>query len=93
MPLRFSESFFYAGERVGVAVSGGADSVTLLELLLRARDRLGIVVAVAHYNHRLRGDACLPLRGKHTFRAAGACRVSRLTASVITPAGTKTPAL
>jgi tRNA(Ile)-lysidine synthase len=27
----------------------------LLELLLEARDRLGIVLSVAHYNHRLRG--------------------------------------
>jgi tRNA(Ile)-lysidine synthase len=49
------ERFFRAGDRVAAAVSGGADSVALLELLLEARDRLGIVVSVAHYNHRLRG--------------------------------------
>lgn len=49
------ERFFRPGDRVAAAVSGGADSVALLELLLEARDRLGIVVAVAHYNHRLRG--------------------------------------
>jgi tRNA(Ile)-lysidine synthase len=44
-----------AGERVAVAVSGGADSVALLRLLLELRPELGIVVSVAHLNHQLRG--------------------------------------
>jgi tRNA(Ile)-lysidine synthase len=44
-----------AGDRVLVAVSGGADSVALLRVLLELRADLGIVVAVAHFNHRLRG--------------------------------------
>jgi len=46
-----------AGERVGVGVSGGADSVALLMLLLELREKLGIVVSVAHLNHKLRGKA------------------------------------
>jgi tRNA(Ile)-lysidine synthase len=46
-----------AGERIGVGVSGGADSVALLRLMLEAREKLGIVVCVAHFNHRLRGKA------------------------------------
>ena len=44
-----------AGERVGVAVSGGIDSVALLRLLLEFRGELGIVISVVHFNHKLRG--------------------------------------
>ena len=46
-----------AGDRVGVAVSGGADSVALLRVLLELRGELGIVLFVAHFNHGLRGEA------------------------------------
>jgi len=45
-----------AGDRVAVAVSGGADSVALLLLLLELRGELGIVLSVAHVNHQLRGE-------------------------------------
>src|SRR5271165_4532483 len=45
-----------AGDRVAVAVSGGADSVALLRVLLDLRGELGIVLAVAHFNHQLRGN-------------------------------------
>ena len=44
------------GDRVGVAVSGGADSVALLRLLLELRSELGIVLSVVHFNHKLRGQ-------------------------------------
>ncbi|HXW90365.1 MAG TPA: tRNA lysidine(34) synthetase TilS [Terriglobales bacterium] len=44
------------GDRVGVAVSGGADSVGLMRLLLDLRSQIGIVLAVVHFNHRLRGS-------------------------------------
>jgi tRNA(Ile)-lysidine synthase len=44
-----------AGDRVGVAVSGGADSVGLLRILLELRQHLGIVLSVIHLNHQLRG--------------------------------------
>ncbi len=43
------------GDRAGVAVSGGADSVGLLRLLERLRSRLGIALVVVHFDHRLRG--------------------------------------
>ncbi len=45
-----------AGDRVAVALSGGADSVALLLLLLELRSELGIVLSVAHVNHQLRGE-------------------------------------
>src|SRR5258706_2192344 len=46
-----------AGQRIGVAVSGGADSVALLRLFVELREALGVVVCVAHFNHKLRGKA------------------------------------
>jgi tRNA(Ile)-lysidine synthase len=50
-----SHDLLCPGERVAVAVSGGADSVALLRLLLELRQELGIVISVAHLNHQLRG--------------------------------------
>lgn len=44
-----------AGSRVGVGVSGGADSVALLRLLNTLKIELGIALFVAHFNHLLRG--------------------------------------
>src|SRR5580692_1087893 len=50
-----SSRMLAAGSRVGVAVSGGADSVALLRLLDRLRDQLGVTLTVVHFNHDLRG--------------------------------------
>jgi tRNA(Ile)-lysidine synthase len=44
------------GDRLGLAVSGGADSVALLRLFLELRPELGIVLSVVHFNHKLRGS-------------------------------------
>src|SRR3954465_13946071 len=44
-----------AGDRVAVAVSGGADSVALLRMALEWGDEIGIVLSVAHFNHKIRG--------------------------------------
>jgi tRNA(Ile)-lysidine synthase len=52
-----NESGVRAGDRVGVGVSGGADSVALLLLLMEIREKLGIVLSVVHFNHQLRGKA------------------------------------
>jgi tRNA(Ile)-lysidine synthase len=43
------------GERVAAAVSGGADSVALLRVLLELREELGIVLSAAHFHHQIRG--------------------------------------
>src|SRR3954447_11850784 len=45
------------GERIGVAVSGGADSVALLRALVELRGELGCVLAVVHFNHKIRAEA------------------------------------
>jgi len=47
---------FAPGQRVGVAVSGGADSVCLLVVLRELAPRLGIALSVLHLNHRMRGE-------------------------------------
>ena len=45
-----------AGARLGVAVSGGADSVALLRILHGMQDEMGIRLAVLHFQHGLRGE-------------------------------------
>ena len=49
-------SMFRPGDRVAVAVSGGADSVALLDILVRLAPRWNLKLRVAHFNHRLRGE-------------------------------------
>ena len=44
------------GDTVICALSGGADSVALLYALYLLRDRLGIRLEAAHFNHCLRGE-------------------------------------
>ena len=50
------KNLFPGSDKIVVAVSGGLDSMVLLDLLiaseLNIRDRL----VVAHYNHQLRGE-------------------------------------
>lgn len=43
------------GDSVTCAVSGGADSIALLWAMHLLRDKLGITVSAAHFNHHLRG--------------------------------------
>ena len=44
------------GERVICAVSGGADSVALLFAMYLLKDKLGITLEAAHFDHQLRGE-------------------------------------
>lgn len=48
---------FKAGETVVVGVSGGPDSLTLLHVLLRLRDGLGIALHVGHLDHAMRPES------------------------------------
>lgn len=50
-----SQNLVRAGERVGVAVSGGADSVALMRGMIELRAELGIVLSVVHFHHGIRG--------------------------------------
>lgn len=50
-----ARALLHPGERVVVAVSGGADSVGLLRLLLDLRGEMGLVISVAHFHHGIRG--------------------------------------
>src|ERR1700761_7114871 len=45
----------HAGMRLGVAVSGGADSVALLRALAERWRELGLVLSVLHVHHGIRG--------------------------------------
>jgi tRNA(Ile)-lysidine synthase len=44
------------GDSVLCCVSGGADSMCLLHILFSLREKLGITVSAAHFNHNLRGE-------------------------------------
>ena len=48
---------FPHGGPVTAALSGGADSVAMVHLLLELSGALGITVTAAHFNHHLRGEA------------------------------------
>jgi tRNA(Ile)-lysidine synthase len=47
--------FFSAGERVGVAVSGGPDSMLLLDFMRHFARETGFNLELVHFNHHLRG--------------------------------------
>lgn len=50
------QDLLHPGDKVICAVSGGADSVALLWAMYLLRDKLGISLACAHFNHHLRGE-------------------------------------
>lgn len=45
------------GERVLVALSGGSDSVAMLDILVRLSSDLGFLVCAAHINHNIREES------------------------------------
>jgi tRNA(Ile)-lysidine synthase len=50
-------AWFRPGLKIGVAVSGGADSIALLRMMSAASAKLGMVLSAIHFNHKLRGIA------------------------------------
>jgi tRNA(Ile)-lysidine synthase len=58
-------SMLSAGDRILIGLSGGADSVCLLTLLLKLKNDLGIEISAAYIDHGLRPEetphACLQL--------------------------------
>jgi tRNA(Ile)-lysidine synthase len=54
--LKWRRQSFRPGERVAVAVSGGADSVALLLAMAAARGSSGLVLSAVHVHHGLRGE-------------------------------------
>lgn len=57
------------GERVVVGVSGGADSVCLLFILLKIRESIPIELTAVHVNHKIRPEA-----GEDAAFVEGLCR-------------------
>ncbi len=57
MAQKLHELGVKAGDRVGVAVSGGVDSMVLLHTLCSLRDQLNITVVAFHMEHGIRGRA------------------------------------
>jgi tRNA(Ile)-lysidine synthase len=58
--LAFDRTQIHPGDRLAIAISGGADSVALLLTLHAAnhakRDSLGVGLSAVHVNHHLRGE-------------------------------------
>ena len=46
-------------KKVLIAVSGGADSLALAELMTNSRQRFGLEISIAHFEHGLRGQTSI----------------------------------
>lgn len=57
------------GDRVIAAVSGGADSMALLQFLLEYKEEMGVTVEAAHVDHRMR-----PASGRDAAFVAAFCK-------------------
>ena len=54
-----AEKIFDGVHKILVAVSGGADSLALAELLINSRQRFDLELCIAHFEHGLRGQESL----------------------------------
>lgn len=53
----FDEGLIQKSDRILIAISGGADSVSLFRALVEFREELSLELAVVHVNHQLRENA------------------------------------
>lgn len=53
------EKIFDNVSKVLIAVSGGADSLALAELMINSRQRFGLELVIAHFEHGLRGQTSI----------------------------------
>jgi len=51
-----SNNLFVPGEKLLIAVSGGVDSMVLLDLCVELKSNWSLEIAIVHVNHQLRGD-------------------------------------
>ncbi len=54
-----SQNLIVKGDRVVLAVSGGADSIAMMYALFHLKDRLNAEFIVAHLNHMIRSEASI----------------------------------
>ena len=54
-----TEKIFDGIGKILIAVSGGADSLALAELMINSRRRFGLELVIAHFEHGLRGQTSL----------------------------------
>ena len=88
-------SLFENGDKIIVALSGGADSVSLLHVLNSLKEQYGLTLYAAHLNHGIRGEEadrderfCKILCENYNvelFTAQQAQKSQRLTPPAITP--------
>ncbi|KLO22676.1 tRNA(Ile)-lysidine synthase [Marinitoga sp. 1197] len=50
-------NMYESGDRVLLGVSGGRDSMVMMDILFKLKDNLNISLGVAHFNHSLRKNA------------------------------------
>ena len=51
-----AENLTSPGDRILLSVSGGQDSVCMLDIIYNLRKKLNIDIAIGHINHQLRGE-------------------------------------
>ena len=64
---RFIEDLDIKGNIVVAAISGGPDSMLLLDILLKLRNKLNIKIIVAHVHHNLRKESDIEARFVEDF--------------------------